>query len=149
MLDWLKSNLESARQNLATEVSRYKNKQMLEAIVAGCAMVAYADGTISSEEKQKMMGYLRTSETLKVFDVSEVIKIFESYVERFDFDHTIGVGEVLNVVGKFKSKPAEAQLIVRVCIAVSAADGTFDENERSTVRKLCQSLDLDPQSFDL
>lgn len=149
MLDWLKSNFESARQNLATEVSRYKNKQMLEAIVAGCAMVAYADGNVSSQEKQKMMGYLRTSETLKAFDVAEVIKVFESYVEKFDFDQTIGVGEVLNVVAKFKGKPAEAQLIVRVCIAVSAADGTFDENERGMVQKLCQSLDLDPQSFDL
>jgi tellurite resistance protein TerB len=149
VLAWLKSNYDSVKQNLSTELTRYQNKQMLEAIVAGCAMVAYADGSVSAPEKQKMMGFLRTSETLKVFDAGEVIRLFEKYVEKFDFDHTIGVGEVMTAVAKFKGKPAEAQLIVRVCIAVSASDGTFDANERSMVRRLCQELDLDPQVFDL
>jgi len=149
MLSWLKTNFDSVKQNLSAEVARYQNKQMLEAIVGGCAMVAYADGSVSAPEKQKMMDFLRTSETLKVFEVGEVIRIFEKYVEKFDFDHTIGVGEVMTAVAKFKGKPAEAQLVVRVCIAVSASDGTFDENERGMVRRLCQELDLDPQVFDL
>lgn len=147
-LAWLKSNLDNVRQGLAAEVNKFKNKSMLEAIVAGCALVAHADGSVSSEEKQKMMGYLRSSETLKVYDSGEVIQIFQKYAEKFAFDVQIGSGEVMTAIGKFRGKP-EAQLIVRVCCAISAADGAFDDKEKAVVRRMCQELGLDPQVFDL
>ncbi|MBF0159579.1 MAG: tellurite resistance TerB family protein [Magnetococcales bacterium] len=148
-LAWLKENFEAAKQSLSKELTKFNNRSMMEAIVAGCAMVAYADGSVSSAEKQKMVGYLRTSDTMKVFDINEVIQLFQKYVEKFEFDHTIGHGEAMTVIGKFKGKAAEAQLIVRVCCAVGAADGSFDEKERKVVRGMCQELGLDPQTFDL
>lgn len=149
VLSWLKENFDAAKKNLTTEISKFKNKEMLEAIVAGCAMVSNADGSISSAEKQKMIGFLRTSETLQVFDTNEVIQIFQNYLEKFEFDATIGIGEAMTAIGRFKGKTAEAQLIVRVCIAVSASDGNFDASEQAVVRRMCRELELDPQPFDL
>lgn len=66
--DWLKRNVTEARDTITAEISKFKSKDLLEAIVASSAMVAYADGQISSDEKQKLMGYLRSSEQLKHFD---------------------------------------------------------------------------------
>jgi tellurite resistance protein TerB len=147
-LAWLKENFEAAKQNMSTELTKFRNRSMLEAIVAGCALVAYADGSASAAEKQKMAGYLRTSDTLKVFDIAEAIQIFEKYASKFEFDHGIGQGEVMAAVSKFKGKP-EAHLIVRVCCAIGAADGMFSAPEQQVVRNMCRSLDLDPQAFDL
>ncbi len=48
MLKWLKDNARSAREKLAAEVSKFKNKDFMEAVVAGCALVASADGQISA-----------------------------------------------------------------------------------------------------
>lgn len=146
--DWLKKNVTEARDALNTEITKFKSKDLLDAVVAGCALVAYADGSVSSEEKQKMMGFLRTSDQLKVFDSAEVIKIFQKYVEKFEFDSVIGVGEVMQSVGKFRGKP-QAQLVIRICCAIGAADGDFDQNERTAVRRMCSELGLNPADFNL
>ncbi|NCC97815.1 MAG: Tellurite resistance TerB, partial [Synergistales bacterium] len=58
--------------DLSTKVKQYKNKDMLEAIVAGCALVAYADGVVDTSEKAKMMGFIQNSPELSVFGMSDV-----------------------------------------------------------------------------
>lgn len=148
-LEWLKNQYEAAKNSLTTEMTKFKNKEMMEAIVAACALVSHADGKITSEEKQKMIGYLRSSDTLKVFDTTDVIKIFENYVGKFDFDQQIGTGEAMMAISKFKGKSAESQLVIRVCCAVGASDGEFSTKEQDVVRKMCRELGLDPTNFDL
>lgn len=149
MLKWLTDNATVAREKLATEVAKYKNGDFRDAVVAGCALVAAADGDISSEEKQKMIGYMQTSNELKVFKMTDIMKSFNDVVEKFEFDKGIGQGEALRQIGKLKSKPEEAQLLVRVCCAIGAADGDFDDQERAAVRMICTELGLDAANFDL
>ena len=136
--NWLKRNVTEARDALNAEITKFKSKDLLEAIVASSAMVAYADGHVSSDEKQKLMGYLRSSDQLKFFDQNDVIKTFQKYVEKFEFDATIATGEVMSAVTKFKGKP-EAQLVIRVCCAIGSSDGDFDEGERAVVSRMCAS----------
>lgn len=146
--DWLKRNIIETRDSLNAEIVKFKSKDLLEAIVASSAMVAYADGSVSSEEKQKLMGYLRTSDQLKHFDQNDVIKLFQKYVEKYEFDASIATGEVMTAVSKFKGKP-QAQLVVRVCCAIGASDGDFDQTEKAVVRRMCTELELDPAAFGL
>ena len=96
-----------------------------------------------------MMGFMRTNESLSVFDSSEVIEIFEKYSKHFDFDFQIGQANALQAVAKLKSKEAEARLMVRVCCMIGAADGDFDNNEKTAVRTICNELGLNPKDFDL
>ena len=39
--------------------------------------------------------------------------------------------------------------MVRVCCAIGAADGNFDDDEKAVVRKICAELNLNPKDFDL
>lgn len=148
-LEWLKQRYSEVSANLKNEVTKIRNKSFLEAVVAGCALVAYADGVARPEEKQKMMGFLRNSEVLSVFSADEVIVIFDKYAKQFEFDHQIGQASALQAVAKVKSKEDEARLMVRVCCAIGAADGNFDDNEKAIVRKICAELGLNPKDFDL
>ena len=148
-LEWLKQRYSEVTANLKTEVTKLKNKSFLEAVVAGCVLVAHADGIVRPEEKQKMMGFLRNSDVLSVFAVEEVIGIFDKYSKQFEFDHQIGQASALQVVAKLKGKEAEARLMVRVCCAIGAADGNFDDQEKAVVRKICTELSLNPKDFDL
>jgi tellurite resistance protein TerB len=149
MLNWLKENTANARARLRDEVTKYKNRDFMEAVVAGCAIVAAADGTVSSAEKQKMIGYMRNSEELRVFDIEAVIKSFGSYVDKFEFDAEIGRGEALRAISRIRGKTGADRLLVRVCCAIGAADGTFDANEKAAVTLICLELGLDPKDFDL
>lgn len=149
MLNWLKDKGNEARTRLTAEVSKFKNRTFMEATVAACAMVAAADGTISAEEKQKMAGFIRNSDELKHFSMTDVIAFFEKVVGNFDFDADIGKAEALKVIGRLRGNEEQARVMVRVACAIGASDGDFDPNERSVVRDICKELGLDPSDFDL
>ncbi|WP_071673182.1 tellurite resistance TerB family protein [Nioella nitratireducens] len=149
MLNWLKDKGNEARTRLTAEVSKFKNRTFMEATVAACAMVAAADGTISAEEKQKMAGFIRNSDELKHFSMTDVIAFFEKVVGNFDFDADIGKAEALKVIGRLRGNEEQARVMVRVACAIGASDGDFDPNERSVVRDICKELGLNPSDFDL
>ncbi|MBZ4193297.1 MAG: tellurite resistance TerB family protein [Candidatus Contendobacter sp.] len=148
-LEWLKQRFDEVSTSLKGEVTKIRNKGFLESVVAGCVLVAHADGVAKPEEKQKMMGFLRNSEVLSVFSTEEVITIFDKYARQFEFDHQIGQASALQAVAKIKGDETEAKLMVRVCCAIGAADGNFDDQEKAIVRKICAELGLNPKEFDL
>ncbi len=148
-LEWLKQRYSEVSASMKNEVTKIRNKGFLEAVVAGCVLVAHADGVVRPEEKQKMMGFLRNSEMLSVFSTEEVITIFDKYSRQFEFDYQIGQASALQAVVKVKNNDAEAKLMVRVCCAIGAADGSFDDQEKAIVRKICAELGLNPKDFDL
>lgn len=149
MLDKLKAAIQAGKETLTKEIGKFKNRAFMEATVAGCALVAAADGTVSSEEKQKMATFIKNSDELKVFDMADVIAFFNKTVSSFEFDHAIGEAEALKTVGKLRTNVDAARLMIRVCIAVGASDGNFDESEQKVVRQMAKELNLDPQDFGL
>lgn len=144
-----KSWLQNSKQGLTEQVKKFKNKDFMDAVVAGCAVVAAADGSIDANEKQKMAGYISRSEELKVFDMSAVIARFNHYVGNLEFDAMIGKQEALKSIAKFSGKPEIGRVIVGVCSAIGAADGDFDDKEKAAVRDICNSLGLNPSEFNL
>jgi len=149
MLNWLKDKSNEARTRLTAEVSKFKNRTFMEATVAACALVAAADGTISSEEKQKMAGFIRNSDELKVFEMPAIIAFFEKVTGNFDFDADIGKAEALKVIGRLRGIEEQARVMVRVACAIGASDGNFDDGEKAVVRDICKELGLNPADFDL
>lgn len=141
--------LNKTKTGLQDQVSRFKNKDLMDAIVAGCAIVSVADGTIDATEKQKMAGYIGRNEQLKVFNMSEVIDRFNHFAGNMEFDVMVGKQEALRTIAKFKSKPEIGRVIVGVCCAIGAADGDFDDLEKAAVRDICNVLNLQPGEFGL
>lgn len=144
-----KSWLNTTKNGLNDQVKKFKNKDFMNAVVAGCALVAAADGKIEEAEKNKMAGYMNISEELKVFDMREVITQFNSYVSHFDFSPEIGKQEALKAISKFNGKPEIGRIIIAVCSAIGAADGDFDAQEQAVVRNICNVLGLNPSEFNL
>ena len=145
----VKNWFKSTGSSLTEQVKKFKNKNFMEAVCAGCALVAAADGEIDPTEKQKMAGFIGRSDELKVFNMNEVIDTFNKYAGNFEFDHIIGKTEALKVIGQFKSNPEIARVIVGVCCAIGAADGEFDQQEKAMVRDICQALQINPSDFQL
>jgi len=149
MMNWLKDNVTAARARMTEEMTKYKNRDFMDAVVAACAVVAAADGEVSSSEKQKMIGYMQTSDELKVFKMDDVIASFNAAIAKFEFDATIGQAEALKKIAKAKGDEGASRLLVRVCCAIGAADGDFDAHERAAVSLICTELGLAPSEFDL
>ncbi len=143
------SQLKTKASELKTEALKFKNKDFLNAAMAGSALIAMADGSISSEEKQKMIKFIESNDTLSIFTTSDVIKAFQDFVGQLEFDKDIGEAKAYQALGKMKSNAQAARLLVRMIIAIASSDGNFDDMEKKVVVKIAKELGIDPAEFEL
>ncbi len=148
-LNKIKGAVLSSAEDLATGVAKFKNRKFMEGTVAVCAVVSMASNGASSDEKQKMIGFIKQSKELSVFDVNEVITFFNKLVDSFAFDIDIGKGEAMKFIVQLKDKPDAAQLALRVGIAVAKSDGDFDVQEQEAAREICTALGFNPADYQL
>ncbi|MEY3759297.1 MAG: hypothetical protein RIR39_788 [Pseudomonadota bacterium] len=143
------SQLKSKANELKTEALKYKNKDFLNAAMAGSALIAMADGSISSEEKQKMIKFIESNDALSIFTTSDVIKAFQDFVGQLEFDKDIGEAKAYQAIGKMKSNIEASRLLVRMIIAIASSDGLFDSDEKKIAIKIAKELAINPAEFEL
>lgn len=143
------ANLKSKATELKNDVLKFKNQNFLNAAMAGSALIAMADGTISSEEKQKMVKFIESHDALSVFTTADVIKAFQGFVGQFEFDKDIGETKAYEALRKLKDNDAAARLVIRLIISIAGADGTFDDSEKRVARKIAVELGQNPSDFEL
>ncbi len=147
--DTLKNTFSNSGQDLVSNVMKFKNKKFMEGTVAVCAIVSFASGGASSEEKMKMIGFIKQSKELNVFAIEEVIAFFNKLSESFNFDLDIGKGEAMRYVANLKDNPESAQLAVQVGLAIAKSDGEFDDNEKQAMIDICKILEINTDTISL
>lgn len=143
------NKLKTKAGELKTEALKYKNKDFLNAAMAGSALIAMADGNISSEEKQKMIKFIESHDALSIFSTNEVIKAFQDFVAQIEFDKDIGEAKAYQALGKMKSNTEASRLLMRMIIAIAASDGDFDDTEKKVAIKIAKELAVNPSEFEL
>jgi tellurite resistance protein TerB len=143
------AGLKTKAGELKTEALKFKNKDFLNAAMAGSALVAMADGSVSQEEKQKMIKFIENNDALSVFSTSDVIKAFQEFVGQLEFDKDIGEAKAFQALGRMKSNVDASRLLVRMIIAVAASDGNFDASEKAVARRISKELNINPVEFEL
>ena len=143
------SQLKTKANELKTEALKFKNKDFLNAAMAGSALIAMADGSISSEEKQKMIKFIESNDALSIFTTSDVIKAFQDFVGQLEFDKDIGEAKAYQTIGKMKSNTEASRLLVRMIISIASSDGLFDNDEKKVAVKIAKELGINPSEFEL
>jgi tellurite resistance protein TerB len=141
--------LKSKASELKNDVLKYKNKDFLNAAMAGSALIAMADGSISAEEKQKMVKFIEHNDALSVFTTKDVIAAFQDFVGQIEFDQDIGTAAAYQAIAKMKSNNEAARLLIRMIISIGSSDGNFDADEKRIATKIAKELGLNPAEFDL
>lgn len=147
--DQLKSRLQGLTADTKVQVEKYQNKDFAKASMAMCALIAAADGTISADERSKMIGFISSSDVLSTFPPSELQEHFEFYASKLEKDFEFGKLESIATIGKLKSKPEAARAVIQVGIIIGGADGSFDDHERRAVREACNAVNIPPADFEL
>lgn len=145
LFDWAKKK----GSEITGGMKKFANKDFMETIAAGCALVAAADGSIGTEEKQKMVAFIGVSEDLKVFKANQVIDRFNHYANQFEFDYNVGKLEAMKQIDKMKNSTEESRVLIAVCIAIGNSDSNFDKSEIAIIREMCQRLGIDSREFNL
>jgi tellurite resistance protein TerB len=143
------SQLKNKANELKTEALKFKNKDFLNAAMAGSALIAMADGSITATEKQKMIKFIENNDALSVFTTSDVIKAFQDFVGQLEFDQDIGEAKAYQALGKMKSNTEASRLLVRMIISIASSDGVFDFSEKKIAVKIAKELGVNPAEFEL
>lgn len=121
----------------------------MNAVVAGCAMVAQADGWVTPDERKRMIDRMRNSPTIAFFGAADVLVLFEALNLRFERDLDDGKATAEVAVSRLRGQSRPSRALIETVCAVAEADGGFDAEERAVILRLCTLLDVDPASFDL
>ncbi|NOQ36575.1 MAG: Tellurite resistance TerB [Methylococcaceae bacterium] len=143
------NNVKDKMSELKTEALKFKNKEFLNAAMAGSALIALADGEISSSEKQKMVKFIESHDALSVFTTKDVIDAFQEFVSQIEFDKDIGDAKAYQAIAKLKGNDEASRLVMRMIISIAAADGNFDADEKVVALKIARELNLNAADFDL
>lgn len=121
----------------------------MDAVVAGCAMVAQADGWVTPDERRRLVDRMRNSPTVAFFGTNDVLTLFEALNLRFERDLDDGEATAEVAVARLRGQPGPSRMLIETACSVAEADGGFDAEERAVILRLCRILGLDPAAFAL
>jgi tellurite resistance protein TerB len=143
------TSVKQKSNELKDEVLKFKNKKFLNAATAGTALIARADGDVSSEEKKKMLKIIESNVALSVFKTADVIQSFNEFLANFEFDQDVGDSKAFEALNLLKGNDVACRTVMRLILSIAAADGVFDDDEKAVARKIALELGLDPADFEL
>ena len=143
-------------ERLKQELARHRQRPFLEAAMAACALIASADDEVSFSERARMDAVLESLAELRVFDPHDAVNLFNARVEALQADRQAGRAEAFEAIRRGAARGAAgaasddsaAELLVRICVAISLADGKFVSHERAMLGLICASLNLAPEAID-
>ncbi|MBP5857616.1 tellurite resistance TerB family protein [Marivibrio halodurans] len=141
MFDTLKKSIEEM-------LERHRQQPFLDACMASCALVAMADGKVSLSEQSRIDDVLEAIDRLSLFDVHEAIDLFNAYVDGIRENPVKGRKAALDTVERMADDAESGELLVRICLAVSQADGDYARSERDQIIGVCSRLGLLLEDFE-
>jgi tellurite resistance protein TerB len=121
----------------------------MDAVVAGCTMVAQADGWVTPDERKRMIDRMRNSPTIAFFGTDDVLVLFEALNLRFERDLNDGEETAEVAIARLRGQSGPSRALIETACAVAEADGGFDAEERAVILRLCELLDVDPAPYGM
>ena len=145
-MGFLNSLLQQHREHL----ERQRNRPFLRAAMAACSVVALADGEVSFAQRVRVDQILETLDKLKVFDPHEGVNLFHEFTDGILEHPEHGHQMALEAIREVADHDAEdAKLLIRVCLAVSEAEGEMKLADQIEIVSLCSTLGIEPVACGL
>lgn len=123
---------------------RRRSSRLVEGAMAAAALVATADGVVDESEINETIAVFDELKLLEHVSRSKGLAMFERYVSQITTGHH---DEPAWASVRALSGDRElAELVLRICHAVSAADGSVDLLEEDRISAIAQMLALDEET---
>jgi len=148
-LSWIRDSVGSVKAEVLRQLKRSETEELFKAVVAGCALVAYADGRFSPAEKSRMLDLIGKTKEIDAFDTGDALNEFDRISELYYFDYVDGEAHAMRHLVRLRGRQDAARVVAKSCIVIGFADGEFNQDERGALRRICRLMDLDPSELDL
>jgi len=130
----------TARETLRNSLSRIRNRQFLDATMAATALVATADGEVTFSELSALDTVLESIQDLQIYDPHIAVDKYKDFADAIADDPERGRRNAIATVHKVASDADAAELVIRVAVAISKADGELSRQEAKSISDLCETL---------
>jgi tellurite resistance protein len=112
----------------------------MEAMIAACAAIAFADGSLDIRERRRIFTLMQTNPIFAGYSHADVAGEFGRHAQAFDEDFASAKQEALFTIKALDATRAEANVILDACRQVLEADGIADWREADTLAQIRAAL---------
>jgi tellurite resistance protein len=142
-----RSQLENERGKQSRHVPRPKDEptlrqnELLDAMVAACAVIAYADGNADVQERRRLLGLMRRIPMLEGFSRDDLADEFAVHERAFAIDPARARQKALEAIAALRPNADEARALVKSCEEIMRADGIAHPLEHVALRAITRTLE--------
>lgn len=129
-------------------VKKLENRDLMQAIVGGCLLVAAADGEISKNEAAQIDIQIRANKNLEHFG-AEITATVNQFTEQLQAGFRLGRMNIMREIADVKNNPLDAEEVFVNMITVAEGDGDVSEPELKVLAEIGQMLGLRLKDYGL
>lgn len=132
----------------AAKVTLHKveNRDLMEAIVAGAVLVAFADGDCSSDELEKLQGIIESNDNLKHFG-SEIGATIDKYSSMYESGARLAKVKLMKELKDVQGDESQKEEAFIIAIEIADADGEIDDAEMAVLKEIGKAFGLNPDNY--
>lgn len=129
-------------------VKKLENRDLMQAIVGGCLLVAAADGEISKNESAQVDLQIRANKNLEHFG-QEITAQVNLFTEQLQAGFRLGRMNIMREIKDIASNPLDAEEVFVNMLTVAEGDGNISPGELKVLAEIGQLLNLRPKDFGI
>lgn len=130
------------------ELKKLENRDLMEAVVGGCLLVAYADGELEDSELINLEAQIAANPALEGFG-GEINTVMSKFTQMFEAGPRIGQMKVLREIADIKTSPQEAEEVFVAMLTIAEADGEVEPEEVAVLKKVGQTLGINLRDYGI
>ena len=123
------------------EIKKFEKRDLMEATVGGCLLVAFADGDCEDSELKTIDSLLRTNKALEGFG-HELTDTINRFTERLKAGYRVARVEILREIEQVKGDRQEAEDVLITMLTIAEADGEIEAAEQRELDTVAERLGL-------
>lgn len=127
---------------------KIENRDLMQAIVGGCLLVAAADGEISKNESAQVDLQIRANKNLEHFG-SEITTTVNLFTEQLQAGFRLGRMNIMREIADIKNNPLDAEEVFVNMLTVAEGDGNISPEEMKVLTEIGTQLGLRVKDFGL
>ena len=129
-------------------VKKLENRDLMQAIVGGCLLVAAADGEISKNEAAQIDLQIRANKNLEHFG-QEITAQVNLFTEQLQAGFRLGRMNIMREIKDIASNPLDAEEVFVNMLTVAEGDGNISPEELKVLAEIGRLLNLRPKDFGI
>ena len=129
-------------------VKKLENRDLMQAIVGGCLLVAAADGEISKNEAAQIDIQIQANKNLEHFG-QEITATVNLFTEQLQAGFRLGRMNIMREIADIKNNPLDAEEVFVNMITVAEGDGNISPEELKVLAEVGVQLGLRPKDFGI